>query len=100
MVAGSSLRSIDGSGGKLAFRGSAIEDLPREASFEEEPSLLWHGKRPTREELEASGESMAAERMESEGLDETTARGRPPGIDRRGRRRWVAISHRRFEGPT
>jgi len=62
VVAESSLSYIDGSIGKLVYRGYAIEDLAREASFEEVLYLLWHGELPTRDELAAFESEMAAER--------------------------------------
>jgi citrate synthase len=62
VVAESSLSYIDGSVGKLVYRGYAIEDLAKEASYEEVLYLLWHGELPTRDELAAFEAEMAAER--------------------------------------
>jgi len=73
VVAESSLSYIDGSVGKLVYRGHAIEDLAREASYEEVLYLLWHGELPTRDELAAFEESMAAERAVDDAVLETLA---------------------------
>jgi citrate synthase len=63
LVAESELSYIDGDAGELVYRGYSIEDLARDASFEEVVYLLWHGTLPTRDELEPFAESMAAERV-------------------------------------
>jgi citrate synthase len=73
VVAESSLSYIDGSIGKLVYRGHAIEDLAREASFEEVLYLLWHGELPTRDELATFEEEMAAERAVDDAVIETLA---------------------------
>lgn len=44
---------IDGKKGKLRYRGIPIEDLAKNASFEEVVFLLWFGKLPTKLELKA-----------------------------------------------
>ena len=62
LVAESELSSIDGDEGRLIYRGYTIEDLAESASYEEVLYLLWYGRLPNREELEAFSESMAAER--------------------------------------
>jgi len=51
LVAESELSFIDGDEGKLVYRGYTIEDLARDASYEEVLYLLWHGELPTRDEL-------------------------------------------------
>jgi citrate synthase len=56
------LSFIDGDEGQLIYRGYAIEDLAREASYEEVLYLLWHGHLPDQNEYDAFAESMAAER--------------------------------------
>jgi citrate synthase len=61
-VAESSLSYIDGDAGRLIYRGYPIEDLAREASYEEVLYLLWHGSLPTREELGRFRDEMARER--------------------------------------
>ncbi|MFB6160111.1 MAG: citrate synthase [Haloferacaceae archaeon] len=62
LVAESELSYIDGDEGLLVYRGYDIDDLAREASYEEVLYLLWHGELPTREELEEFSAAMAAER--------------------------------------
>ncbi|WP_435184988.1 citrate synthase [Halobellus sp. EA9] len=65
LVAESELSYIDGDAGKLVYRGYPIEDLAREASYEEVVYLLWHDELPDAEEL-ADFESWMAERRELE----------------------------------
>ncbi|WP_101295316.1 citrate synthase [Halegenticoccus soli] len=62
LVTESELSHIDGDEGRLIYRGYAIEDLARGASYEEVLYLLWHGELPTREELDEFKASMAPER--------------------------------------
>ncbi|MCD2202873.1 citrate synthase [Halobacterium sp. KA-6] len=62
LVAESELSYIDGDEGKLVYRGYTIEDLARGASYEEVLYLLWHGRLPDREELEAFSEEMTTHR--------------------------------------
>ncbi|MFB6170590.1 MAG: citrate synthase [Haloarculaceae archaeon] len=62
LVAESALSHIDGDEGKLVYRGYDIGDLAREASYEEVLYLLWNGELPTRSELDAFTDEMAAER--------------------------------------
>ncbi|MFQ3318365.1 MAG: citrate synthase [Natronomonas sp.] len=68
LVAESSLSYIDGDEGKLVYRGYTIDDLARNASFEEVVYLLWHGELPTADELEAFKASMAEERHLDDGV--------------------------------
>ena len=53
LVAESDLSYIDGDAGKLGYLGYSIEDLAREASYEEVVYLLWHGELPDAAELES-----------------------------------------------
>ena len=48
LVAESDLSYIDGDAGRLVYRGYAIEDLARGASYEEVLYLLWNGYLPDR----------------------------------------------------
>ena len=48
----SSISSIDGENGILAYRGYSIEDLVKNASFEEVAMLLRDGELPSKQELE------------------------------------------------
>ena len=67
LVAESSLSFIDGEAGELVYRGYTIDDLARNASFEEVLYLLWHGELPTAGELESFEASMTEERRLDEG---------------------------------
>jgi len=68
LVSESDLSYIDGDVGKLVYRGYAIEDLARDASYEETLYLLWHDELPNRAQLAAFSEAMAAERSLSDGV--------------------------------
>src|SRR6056297_880452 len=68
VVTESGLSQIDGDAGRLIYRGYAIEDLARSASYEETLYLLWHGELPTDEQLSAFREEMAAARELSDGV--------------------------------
>ncbi|MFB6079696.1 MAG: citrate synthase [Haloferacaceae archaeon] len=62
------ISDIDGDAGRLVYRGYAIEDLAREASFEEVLHLLWQGTLPDREELEEFSRAMTDERTVEAGV--------------------------------
>jgi citrate synthase len=68
LVAESELSFIDGDAGKLVYRGYAIEDLARDASYEEVLYLLWYGHLPDREELDEFTAAMADERAIDDGV--------------------------------
>ncbi len=74
LVAESELSSIDGDAGRLVYRGHAIEELAREASYEEVLYLLWEGHLPDVTELETFSERMAAERHVDDDVLETVDR--------------------------
>jgi citrate synthase len=63
LVAESELSYIDGDAGELIYRGYSIDDLAREASYEEVLYLLWHGHLPNRDELESFTSEMSMERQ-------------------------------------
>ena len=71
LVAESSLSYIDGDAGKLVYRGYDIEDLARNASFEEVLYLLWNGELPTEEELAAFADGLAEEQAIDQGVIDT-----------------------------
>jgi citrate synthase len=71
VVTESDLSFIDGDEGRLIYRGYAIEDLAREASYEEVLHLLWHGHLPTRAELDEFTSRMSEERAVADGLLDT-----------------------------
>jgi len=62
VVSESRLSYIDGDAGELGYRGYAIEDFAREASYEEVLSLLWNGEWPTRSEHDEFAARLADER--------------------------------------
>jgi citrate synthase len=62
VAATSSICFIDGDAGILAYRGIDIHDLADKSTFEETCYLLWHGKLPSRAELEDLNKKLAAER--------------------------------------
>lgn len=72
LVAESSLSHIDGEEGKLIYRGYAIEDLAREARYEEVLYLLWYGELPTQTELDSFTDEMVAERAIDDDILATT----------------------------
>jgi citrate synthase len=62
VAATSSICFIDGDAGILAYRGIDIHDLADKSTFEETCYLLWHGKLPSRAELDDLNKTLAAER--------------------------------------
>ncbi|MFD1635167.1 citrate synthase [Haloplanus ruber] len=62
VVSESRLSYIDGDAGELGYRGYAIEDFARRASYEEVLSLLWNGEWPTRSEHDAFVARLADQR--------------------------------------
>jgi len=68
LVAESSLSYIGGDAGELVYRGYTIDDLARNASFEEVLYLLWHGELPTASELAEFKSAMAEERHLDDGV--------------------------------
>ena len=73
LVAESALSNIDGDAGKLVYRGYDIEDLAREASFEEVLFLLWNGELPDSDQLEEFTSALTEEQAVDEGVIETLA---------------------------
>ena len=53
---------IDGDNGILAYRGIDIHELAENSTFEETCYLLWHGRLPSRNELQELGNRLASER--------------------------------------
>jgi citrate synthase len=51
VAAMTSLSKVEGTAGRLIYRGYNIHDLAGKASFEEIAYLLWYGKLPTKMEL-------------------------------------------------
>src|SRR6056297_1469383 len=68
VVTESGLSYINGDAGRLIYRGYAIEELARQASYEETLYLLWHVELPDSEQLSTFSEEMAAARELSDGV--------------------------------
>lgn len=62
VAANSGVCWIDGEAGVLAYRGIDIHDLANHSTFEETTYLLWHGKLPSKDELAAFKQRLAAAR--------------------------------------
>lgn len=62
VAANSGICWIDGDAGVLAYRGIDIHELASQSTFEETTYLLWHGKLPTKPELEAFSKQLASAR--------------------------------------
>ena len=74
VVTESDLSYIDGSEGRLVYRGYDIDDLAREACYEEVLHLLWHGHLPDADELATFKRRMAEERsVDDEVIDTVRA---------------------------
>ncbi len=73
MIAESAICKIDGSVGKLWYRGYPVEELASGSSFEEVSYLLLYGKLPGPEELEGFKRLLAAERRVPRGITDIIA---------------------------
>jgi citrate synthase len=60
VVATSEICFIDGHKGRLLYRGIDVDDLVAHSTFEEVAYLLWHGRLPTRKELEAHVKALSS----------------------------------------
>ncbi len=60
VVSTSEICFIDGQQGRLVYRGFDVDDLVAHSSFEEVVYLLWHGRLPTRKELDAHTKALSA----------------------------------------
>jgi len=61
IAATSGICNVNGTEGKLSYRGYDIHDLADNSTFEEVIYLLWHGELPTRAQLEAHRQALKAE---------------------------------------
>jgi len=59
VAAESSIGDVDGINGVLIYQGLNIHDLAEHATFEETIHLLWHGRLPKRDELDALSRELA-----------------------------------------
>jgi citrate synthase len=62
VAAQTEISMVDGANGRLVYRGYVIADLAESMSFEEVAHLLWHGRLPTRVELDALTVELARHR--------------------------------------
>lgn len=62
VVAQTRLSAIDGEKGELIYGGYDIDDLARNATFEEVAFLLWNGRLPNAQELEELNAQLVAQR--------------------------------------
>jgi citrate synthase len=60
VAAESAIGDVDGVGGVLIYQGLDIHDLAEHSTFEETVYLLWHGRLPKREELDALKQELSA----------------------------------------
>src|SRR5947207_3373674 len=60
VAAESSVGDVDGIRGVLIYQGLDIHDLAEHSTFEETIFLLWHGRLPRRDELDALRRDLAA----------------------------------------
>ena len=60
VAAESAIGDVDGLNGVLIYQGLNIHDLAEHSTFEETVYLLWHGRLPKREELDALKGELAA----------------------------------------
>ena len=62
VAAETELCDLDGTNGRLAYRGYDIDDLARKATFEEVAYLLWMGELPNKSQLDRFMAELAAAR--------------------------------------
>ena len=62
IAAPTAIATIDGTEGRLIYRGYSIEDLAAHATFEEVVYLLWEGELPNKQQLDAFQKRLVAGR--------------------------------------
>jgi citrate synthase len=60
VVSTSEICFIDGHQGRLLYRGFDVDDLVAQSTFEEVVYLLWHGRLPTRKELDTHVKALSS----------------------------------------
>jgi len=60
VVSTSEICFIDGHKGRLLYRGFDVDDLAAQSTFEEVVYLLWHGRLPTKKELDAHVKALSS----------------------------------------
>ena len=73
IAARTEISMVDGANGRLVYRGYVIADLAEDMSFEEVAHLLWHGRLPTRAELDALTLELAGSRTLTPAASKTLA---------------------------
>ena len=68
VVSESQLSFVDGQIGKLYYRGYDVPELAAKTSYEEVMHLLWYGSLPTKQQLSALKQRLAANRALPEGV--------------------------------
>ena len=67
VVAETAISMVDGTAGRLTYRGHPIEELAEHHSFEEVLYLLWEGRLPDAQEHERFARELGAARVPSAG---------------------------------
>ena len=62
VVTSSALSLVEGTIGRLSYRGYNIDDLAEKSSFEEVTYLLWYGELPTAAQLQQFSDGLKAGR--------------------------------------
>lgn len=62
VAASSTLSNVEGTVGRLSYRGYAIQDLAEHSTYEEVMALLWEGELPTSEQLARLKADLIAQR--------------------------------------
>lgn len=78
VVTSSALSLVEGTIGRLSYRGYNIDDLAEQSSFEEVAYLLWYGELPTAAQLQEFSKGLKAGRT-MPALAETVLRALPTG---------------------
>jgi citrate synthase len=80
VAAQTAMSMVDGENGRLVYRGYVIADLAEDMSFEEVAHLLWHGRLPTRAELDSLTLELAGSRTLTPAA-QSTLNALPPDTD-------------------
>src|SRR5438105_6891954 len=62
VIGGSAISLVEGTEGRLSYRGYKIQDLAEKSSYEEVLYLLIYGELPTKEQLEKLDQDLRARR--------------------------------------
>ncbi|GHO86840.1 citrate synthase/methylcitrate synthase [Dictyobacter formicarum] len=96
VAATTAISKVDGTAGRLVYRGYDIHDLARTCSFEEVAHLLWFGHLPTQKELSDLHQKFVAERSLPEtvlqAIRELPSTTEPMDVLRTAVSAWGAVS--------